>query len=229
MRSGYLSVAAVVVGSVVWVGGTAVRGEPEAGAGKIIQVEEAALRAAIGEETQRVMGVMERRLRKVEVELADAREAVRLLAADHARLVRGLQGGRAGAAGGGGAAAERPVVEADQRLAALGGQLATLRAQISVYAQQHGGKPPTLAQLQANWGVLTSTTDAEGNIGRGDFGPYINTVPRNALTGKSGVVGGGGGKIGSDVGWAYDEETGGIYAVVPKGTPVNAKDVVFAK
>lgn len=229
MRHRYWSLAVVVAGAMVWVGGTAVRGEPEAGAGKAIQVDEAMLRAAIGEETQRVAGVMERRLRKVEVELADAREAVRLLAADHARLVRSLQGNRAGGTGGGGGAgAERQAPEVDQRLAALGGQLATLRAQISVYAQQHGGRPPTLAQLKANWGVLTSTTDVEGNIGKGDFGPYINTVPRNALTGKSGVAGGNE-KLAADIGWAYDEDTGAIWAVVPKGTPVNAKDVVFAE
>lgn len=216
MRHSLWTVAAgAVVLGCVWAGTTSVRGEPEGP--KAVQVDEATLRAVIAEETQRVAGTLERRLRKVEAELADAREAVRLLAGDHARLVRAVTSGRPG---------EQQANEGEKRLAALGGQLATLRGQIGLYAQQHGGQLPTLAQLQADWGVLTSTTDEQGNIGRGDFGPYINTVPKNALTGKAGVAGPGV-EPPASAGWVYDERNGTLWAVVPKGTPVNGKDVVF--
>ena len=73
---------------------------------------------------------------------------------------------------------------------------------------QHNGSYPTLAQLQASWGVLTSKTDVDGtiNAASGAYGPYLQQPPKNAIENSSTVAA----TAAAGVGWVYDASTGGI-------------------
>jgi hypothetical protein len=107
-------------------------------------------------------------------------------------------------------------------------QAQTLRSQLALYALQHQDRMPTLAQLQANWGVLLNRTANDGSLapqGAGNtpgsrsaypFGPYLQVAPVNPLTGSSKVVAAG--KATTEAGWTYDEATGKIWAVSPADT-----------
>jgi len=63
----------------------------------------------------------------------------------------------------------------------------TLRAQLSFYASEHGGKYPGISIDENGRGSLPqllSTTNAKGEIGTGDeyrLGPYLHSMPENAL------------------------------------------------
>ena len=66
--------------------------------------------------------------------------------------------------------------------------LEILQSQIALYQLQHRDQFPDLAKFAA-WEQLTNKTDADGNISQdGEFGPYLPGVPRNPLTGFSGVA-----------------------------------------
>lgn len=69
-----------------------------------------------------------------------------------------------------------------------------------LYKIQHGGKVPTDAQLE-NWATFLKTTDAAGNIGKGDYGPYMQYPLMNPLNGKTKIVPLG--KADADTGWVY--------------------------
>jgi hypothetical protein len=107
-------------------------------------------------------------------------------------------------------------------------QAQTLRSQLALYALQHRDQMPTLAQLQANWGVLLNRTANDGSLAPAalanqagsrnsyPFGPYLQAAPVNPLTNSSKVVAAGNASL--DAGWTYDETTGKIWAVSPADT-----------
>ncbi|MEM7624238.1 MAG: prepilin-type N-terminal cleavage/methylation domain-containing protein [Planctomycetota bacterium] len=104
---------------------------------------------------------------------------------------------------------------------ALAGDLAVLRNAIEMYAAEHGGTYPTVADFSDQ---LTTYSDAAGNTNASktavfEFGPYLHAVP--AL--KDGDAAGDDGILGvtgtpstetpaGNVGWLYDEDTGQIWA-----------------
>ena len=91
-------------------------------------------------------------------------------------------------------------------------QLQRLRKVIEMYQLDHGATYPTLAQLQADWSVLTSTTNMDGSLSpAGAFGPYIIKAPVNPYTHSSTVAATGAAT--ASHGWEYDETTGEIAAV----------------
>ncbi|MDH3584438.1 MAG: prepilin-type N-terminal cleavage/methylation domain-containing protein [Phycisphaerae bacterium] len=90
-------------------------------------------------------------------------------------------------------------------------QLQTIRSQLSLYQIQHQGVYPTLAELQAGWGVMLEKTDADGTINAaGKFGPYLQKEPVNPFTSSSLLAAGTSEADGAATdGWAYDEDDGG--------------------
>ncbi|HSU65820.1 MAG TPA: prepilin-type N-terminal cleavage/methylation domain-containing protein [Tepidisphaeraceae bacterium] len=67
----------------------------------------------------------------------------------------------------------------------------TLRGAVQLYYYQHNDKLPPADQF---WTLMTTQTDAQGNayvVGTsttGPFGPYVQSVPLNALNGSSTVI-----------------------------------------
>lgn len=97
------------------------------------------------------------------------------------------------------------------KASSLVSQMQTIRSQLELYQVQHNGNYPTLAQLQASWGVMTSKTDVDGTINAsGAYGPYLQQAPKNPFTNSSTVVASGGA---ATDGWVYTETTGAISAV----------------
>lgn len=97
----------------------------------------------------------------------------------------------------------------------------TLNSQLTLYANQHNGNYPTLAQMQA-WDVLTMKTDMDGNIGNGPdhvYGPYLQKPPVNRYTNSSSVAAVG--KATLKHGWEYDKSTGKFRFVVPDAAVIN--------
>ena len=71
----------------------------------------------------------------------------------------------------------------EARNSSLSSTLATLRVQIRIYAMQHNDILPNLTH---GWEALTHKTDINGNIDPPNgptFGPYLQTLPLNPLTG----------------------------------------------
>ena len=92
-------------------------------------------------------------------------------------------------------------------------QLQTVRSQLELYQVQHNGSYPTLAQLQASWGVMTTKTDVDGtlNAASGAYGPYLQQPPKNAIANSSTVAT----TAANGVGWVYNASTGAITASIP--------------
>jgi len=92
--------------------------------------------------------------------------------------------------------------------------LQVIRAQIEIYHAQHNSTYPSLADLNAAWNVLTSRTDALGNVGTVDgvhtLGPYIKKMPLNPFEDSATVAD----TAAAGVGWVYDENTGRVYGVM---------------
>lgn len=65
----------------------------------------------------------------------------------------------------------------DARESSLSGQLQTIRSQVELYKMQHGD---TLPNLVAKWDQLTTQTKVDGTAGT-DFGPYLQSDPKNSL------------------------------------------------
>ncbi|MEM9346542.1 MAG: prepilin-type N-terminal cleavage/methylation domain-containing protein [Planctomycetota bacterium] len=94
---------------------------------------------------------------------------------------------------------------------ALAGDLAVLRNAIDLYATEHGGTYPTVADFVAQ---LTTYTDVNGNPNAtktGDFiyGPYIRKIPALKVgteKGSTDVAA----AAASTVGWVYDATAGTI-------------------
>jgi general secretion pathway protein G len=74
----------------------------------------------------------------------------------------------------------------DARKNSLTSQLQTIRSQLELYKLQHND---TLPDFAANgWTQMTSKTDVNGVVSAtGEFGPYLQQTPVNALNSKSGV------------------------------------------
>ncbi len=97
------------------------------------------------------------------------------------------------------------------RSSTLKSQLQTVRAQLQLYQTQHAGSFPTLAQLQADWGVMTTKTDISGNIvSGGTCGPYLLLPPKNPVQESATVAS----APAAGVGWVYDETQGQLTACV---------------
>lgn len=98
----------------------------------------------------------------------------------------------------------------------LKGSLQVIRSQLELYHAQHDSTYPTLVQLNAAWNVLTSRTDAAGNVGTTDgvhiYGPYIKKMPINPFENSQTVSD----TAAAGVGWIYDEATGRVYGVMPE-------------
>jgi len=90
----------------------------------------------------------------------------------------------------------------DANMSALTTNLQTIRAQIELYRLQHNGNYPSLANFVAQ---MTGTTDASGNTGGTDFGPYLRAIPPNPYNGANDVTAD---AVDPDKGWYYDENTG---------------------
>ncbi len=97
--------------------------------------------------------------------------------------------------------------------AALAGDLAVLRNAIDLFAAEHPGKFPTVADI-ANQ-LVQYTNDAGTSQATKDttyiYGPYVRKIPPLPVGVKKGKVG-----IddadGAQIGWIYDETTGDITA-----------------
>jgi type II secretory pathway pseudopilin PulG len=94
---------------------------------------------------------------------------------------------------------------------ALSGNLAVLRNAVDLFSAEHGGKFPTLADID---GQLTGYTDAAGVVGAKDathiYGPYVRKIPPTPVGPEKGRIGftdtpGTAGK-----GWVYTEATGEV-------------------
>lgn len=110
---------------------------------------------------------------------------------------------------------------------ALAGDLAVLRNAIDLYATEHGGTYPTVADFAAQ---LTTYTDANGNDNAAKtstyiYGPYLRSVPKlkvGANKGNSNVAA----AAGLGVGWIYNETTGAISANT--GTDADATGTLYS-
>ena len=96
---------------------------------------------------------------------------------------------------------------------ALGGDLATLRNAIDLYATEHVGVYPAADEIAdqltkyTNAGGTTNATKTTDFI----YGPYLRAIPPlsvGAKRGKTGIAA----VDGADVGWIYDAKEGTIRA-----------------
>ncbi len=108
---------------------------------------------------------------------------------------------------------------------ALSGDLAVLRNAIDLYAAEHGGAYPTVANI-ANQLMLYS--DASGDAqaakdGTHIYGPYVRQIPPLPVGAKKGGTGVAAAD-GAGVGWIYTQGTGAIQANCADGeTDVSGK------
>ena len=102
---------------------------------------------------------------------------------------------------------------------ALVSDLATLRGAIDLYAAEHNGTYPTLADFSNQ---LLTYTDVSGNTNATKtttfaYGPYLRSIPplpvKSARQGQNGV----GNADGATIGWIYDETAGTIKANTSTG------------
>lgn len=91
-------------------------------------------------------------------------------------------------------------------------QVSTLENQLELFAAQNNGTYPTLAELQADWGVMVT-------------GDYIKEIPVNPFSSTSTVAAWDSTGVSSSsviyddsTGWLYDVSTGNLAA----GAPVSA-------
>ncbi len=105
----------------------------------------------------------------------------------------------------------------DARHAALLKDLREFTFAIERYRMDHNGLPPDLIQDEKLIQLMQST-DADGNVGVGaqyPYGPYLLTVPRNALNNVTRVFrvnSAPPSNLSSRVGWIYHPQTGQIWA-----------------
>jgi general secretion pathway protein G len=92
----------------------------------------------------------------------------------------------------------------DARKANLKSTVQTLRSQVALYKLQHGDTLPDLTAA-TGWNNLTQTSSYQGTT----VGPYMQSVPTNALNNNSNVVDGdGSAAAGSACGFVYDYNGG---------------------
>jgi general secretion pathway protein G len=107
----------------------------------------------------------------------------------------------------------------------------TLRGAVQLYYYQHNDKLPPTDQF---WTLMTTQTDAGGNAyvsgtsTSGPFGPYMQSIPNNALNGSTAVVDAAiapGASVGSSCGYEYDYNNGTGNGVI-RGTAADGMTVV---
>lgn len=107
----------------------------------------------------------------------------------------------------------------------------TLRGAVQLYYYQHNDKLPPTDQF---WTLMTTQTDANGNtyvVGTstsGPFGPYMQSIPSNALNGSTAVIDAAvppGSTLSSACGYEYDYNSGGGNGIV-RGTAMDGVTVV---
>jgi prepilin-type N-terminal cleavage/methylation domain-containing protein len=96
---------------------------------------------------------------------------------------------------------------------ALSGDLSVLRSAIDLYATEHGGTYPTVANITDQ---LTMYTDAAGATRSTPnntyiYGPYLRKIPPLPVGARKGTTGIAA-AAGSTVGWIYTQATGDIRA-----------------
>jgi type II secretory pathway pseudopilin PulG len=105
----------------------------------------------------------------------------------------------------------------DARHSAMLKDLREFTFAIERYRMEHNGTPPDLIQNEKLVQLL-QTTDADGNVGSGaqyPYGPYLLTVPRNALNNVTRVFRVNTApptNLANRVGWIYHPATGQIWA-----------------
>jgi hypothetical protein len=65
-------------------------------------------------------------------------------------------------------------------------QVQTIRSQLELYKLQHADKLPDFRTQ--GWAQLTKATNAKGELGHGDTGPYLQQAPINPLNGQSRIL-----------------------------------------
>ena len=97
---------------------------------------------------------------------------------------------------------------------ALTGNLSVLRNAIDLYATEHDGDFPSLANIDDQ---LTGYTDIHGNVNEDDerdppyiYGPYLRSIPALPVGSNRGETGFASSQGASDAGWIYNEDTGHI-------------------
>lgn len=99
---------------------------------------------------------------------------------------------------------------------ALSADLRTLRNAIDLYAQEHNGTYPTVANINATPGALTAYSDDQGNLsatktGNFIYGPYLRVLPGIPLGTEKGA-GTFAATANTGVGWVYDVTQGTVTA-----------------
>jgi prepilin-type N-terminal cleavage/methylation domain-containing protein len=112
---------------------------------------------------------------------------------------------------------------------ALQADLRTLRNAVDLYAQEHGGSYPTVANINATPGALTAYSDDQGGLsatktGNYIYGPYLRAIPGIPLGTEKGA-GTFGASAAASVGWVYDATTGAVTANT--GTLTDAKGKAY--
>lgn len=107
----------------------------------------------------------------------------------------------------------------------------TLRGAVQLYYYQHDDKLPPSDQF---WTLMTTQTDVSGNpydpskSTSGPFGPYMQSIPTNALNGSTVVVDDAaapGATVKSSCGFEYDYNNGDGNGVV-RGTGIDGVTVL---
>jgi general secretion pathway protein G len=107
----------------------------------------------------------------------------------------------------------------------------TLRGAVQLYYYQHNDKLPQPDQF---WAMMTTQTDATGaayapgTSATGPFGPYMQSVPLNALNGSSSIFDAAvapGSSVSTACGFEYDYNSGAGNGVV-RGTGVDGVTVI---
>jgi general secretion pathway protein G len=94
----------------------------------------------------------------------------------------------------------------DARDSALTSDLQTLRSQLALYRVQHNDNFPAAASFEAQ---MTTKTNADGTTtGTPTLGPYMQTLPKNPVTGVSTVATGTADPTGSATGGWYYKTSG---------------------
>ena len=112
---------------------------------------------------------------------------------------------------------------------ALQADLRTLRNAVDLYAQEHGGTYPTVANINATPGALTAYSDDQGNLSATKsatciYGPYLRVLPGIPLGTEKGA-GTFAAAAATGVGWVYDVTTGAVTANT--GTLSDAKGKAY--
>ena len=106
----------------------------------------------------------------------------------------------------------------DARKSSLVSQLQTLRSQIELFKLQHGD---VLPDLVTDWTPMTTVTAYAGK----NYGPYMQAIPLNPLTGGSTVKDGTGAAAVAGADFIYDK-TGGTGRIYGTSENVNGTKYV---